>query len=107
MQIPHWQVIAKAKVADIHSRIPDEWRLSDLDLEKAKKQRTLTGPYIQQYLTDNEKGIIGNDSVQLVEKIKNCQYTAVDVARAYCKTAAVAQQIVSHAGCCGLRTLVP
>ncbi|KAI4212154.1 MAG: hypothetical protein LQ349_009375, partial [Xanthoria aureola] len=58
MQIPRWQVIARAKVADIHSRIPDEWRLSDLDLKKAKKQRSLTGSYIAQYLTDDEKGII-------------------------------------------------
>ena len=99
MQIPRWQVIARAKVADMHSRTPDEWRLSNLDLENAKKQRTLTGPYIERYLTDDEKGIIGNDSVQLVEKIKSRQYTAVDVVRAYCKTAAVAQQIVSYSWC--------
>ncbi len=85
MQIPRWQVIARAKVADMHSRTPDEWRLSNLDLENAKKQRTLTGPYIERYLTDDEKGIIGNDSVQLVEKIKSRQYTAVDVVRAYCR----------------------
>ncbi|KAI4099500.1 MAG: hypothetical protein LQ339_005927 [Xanthoria mediterranea] len=93
MQIPRWQLIARAKVADTHSKISEEWRLSDLDLEKTKKHRTLTGPYIEQYLTDDEKGIIGNDSGQLVKKIKSRQYTAVDVARAYCKTAAVAQQI--------------
>ncbi|KAI4259357.1 MAG: hypothetical protein L6R42_004594, partial [Xanthoria sp. 1 TBL-2021] len=93
MQIPRWQATARTKVADIHSSIPKEWLLSDMDLDKAKKQRTLSGPYIEQYLTDDDKGIIGNDSLRLVEKIKRREYTAVDVTRAYCKTAAVAQQI--------------
>ncbi|KAI4268032.1 MAG: hypothetical protein L6R38_007989, partial [Xanthoria sp. 2 TBL-2021] len=95
MLIPHssWQAAARAKVADLHSKIPKAWLLSDLDLENAKKQRTLSGPFIEQYLTDDDKGIIGNDSMQLVEKIKRREYTAVDVTRAYCKTAAVAQQI--------------
>lgn len=97
MHISHasWQATARAKVADIHSRIPQEWVLSDTDLEKAKKQRTLTGPYIEQYLDDREKEIIGQDSVRLVEKLKSQEYTAVTVTRAYCKTAAIAQQIVS------------
>lgn len=98
MLIPHssWQAAARAKVADLHSKIPKAWLLSDLDLENAKKQRTLSGPFIEQYLTDDDKGIIGNDSMQLVEKIKRREYTAVDVTR---KTAAVAQQIVGHALC--------
>ncbi|KAL8654303.1 MAG: hypothetical protein Q9210_001584 [Variospora velana] len=72
MRILHasWQAAARAKVADIHSRIPKAWVLSDIDLEKARKQRKLTGPFIEQYLDDNEKEIISEDSVRLVEKIK-------------------------------------
>ncbi|KAI4270827.1 MAG: hypothetical protein LQ337_006438 [Flavoplaca oasis] len=93
MQIQNWQATAKAKVADIHSSIPKEWRLSDEDLGKAGQQRTLSGPFIEQYLTDKEKEIIRHDSLQIVGKIKSRDYTAVDVTRAYCKTAAVAQQI--------------
>ncbi|KAL8987984.1 MAG: hypothetical protein Q9177_002875 [Variospora cf. flavescens] len=95
MRISHasWQATARAKVADIHSRIPQEWLLTDTDLEKARKQRTLTGPFIEQYLDDCEKKIIGQDSVRLVAKIKSQEYTAVTVTRAYCKTAAIAQQI--------------
>ncbi|KAL8993932.1 MAG: hypothetical protein Q9188_007204, partial [Gyalolechia gomerana] len=82
-----WQAAARAKVKDIHSRIPKEWVLSDIDLENAKKQRNLTGAFIEQYLDDDEKDIVGNDSVRLVEKIKCQEYTAVDVTRAYyCQT---------------------
>ncbi|KAL8885970.1 MAG: hypothetical protein Q9192_006559 [Flavoplaca navasiana] len=93
MQIQDWQATAKAKVAHIHSSIPKEWRLSDMDLAKAGQQRILTGPFIEQFLTDEEKDIIRHDSIQIVGKIKSRDYTAVDVTRAYCRTAAVAQQI--------------
>ncbi|KAL8978301.1 MAG: hypothetical protein Q9205_006081, partial [Flavoplaca limonia] len=105
MQIQDWQATAKAKVADIHSSIPKEWRLSDMDLDKAGQQRTLSGPFIEQYLTDEEKDIIRHDSIQIVGKIKSRDYTAVDVTRAYCKTAAVAQQIVSHDISCGASSI--
>lgn len=107
MQIQNWQATAKAKVADIHSSIPKEWRLSDEDLGKAGQQRTLSGPFIEQYLTDKEKEIIRHDSLQIVGKIKSRDYTAVDVTRAYCKTAAVAQQIVSHDTSCGTSGIMP
>ncbi|KAL8650704.1 MAG: hypothetical protein Q9226_005027 [Calogaya cf. arnoldii] len=93
MQIPHWRAVARAKVADTHSRIPKQWILSHLDLDKAQGQRTLSGPFIEQYLDEHERSIIHNDSTQLVDKIKVKEYTALDVTRAYCKTAAVAQQI--------------
>ncbi|KAL8864938.1 MAG: hypothetical protein Q9198_009553, partial [Flavoplaca austrocitrina] len=64
-----------------------------MDLDKAGQQRTLSGPFVEQYLTEEEKDIIRHDSIQIVGKIKTRDYTAVDVTRAYCKTAAVAQQI--------------
>ena len=91
-----WQAKARAKVADMESKIPKEWILEQADLEDAKQRRCLTGPFIEKFLHDSEVDIIRNDSVQLVEKIKSQHYTAVEVARAYCKTAAVAQQIVSQ-----------
>ena len=92
-----WQAKAKAKVANMESKIPKEWTLEKADLDEAKKQRNLTGPFIESFLDDSEVDIIRNNSVQLVEKIKSQHYTAVEVAQAYCHTAAVAQQIVSKA----------
>ena len=89
-----WQARAKAKVAEIHSRIPKEWRLDQVDLGKARNQRNLTGPFIESFLSDGEADIIRNDSLQLVEKIRSQRHTAVEVVQAYCKTAAIAHQIV-------------
>lgn len=90
-----WQARAKAKFAEIHSRIPEKWKLDPVDLEKARNQRDLTGPFIESFLNDHEVDIIRNGSLQLVEKIKSQRHTAVEVVQAYCKTAAIAQQIVS------------
>jgi hypothetical protein len=92
-QMP-WQAMAKAKVADTWSKIPREWILGREDLENAKKQRQLNGPFIESFLEEGELEIIRNDSVPLVEKIRSGQYTALQVARAYCKTTAIAHQIV-------------
>lgn len=89
-----WQARAKAKVAQIHSRIPKEWTLDQVDLENAKNQRDLTGSFIESFLDDREVDIIRNDSLQLVEKIRSQRHTAVEVVQAYCRTAAIAQQIV-------------
>lgn len=88
-----WQDAARGKVEDINSRIPEQWILSDNELERAKKQRNLTGAFIEQYLNEDEKRIISHGSVELVDKIKHREYTAIDVTQAYCKTAAIAHQI--------------
>jgi len=92
-QVP-WQAMAKAKVADTWSKIPREWILGHEDLENAKKQRQLSGPFIESFLEEGDLEIIRNDSVPLVEKIRSGKYTALQVARAYCKTTAIAHQIV-------------
>ncbi|KAL8713136.1 MAG: hypothetical protein Q9220_002657 [cf. Caloplaca sp. 1 TL-2023] len=91
-----WQAVAKAKVADLHSRIPKEWLLSDADLEKAKKQRDLTGSFTEQYLNNDENEIMQLSSLGVVDAVSRGRYTAVDVTRAYCKAAAVAQQIFKN-----------
>ncbi|KAK4695723.1 hypothetical protein P7C71_g2079, partial [Lecanoromycetidae sp. Uapishka_2] len=88
-----WQAKAEAKMADVRSKIPGEWTLEQADLELAKKQRKLTGGFFERFLSDADLDIIHNNSVQLVEKIKCQRYTSVEVTQAYCKAAAVAQQI--------------
>lgn len=92
-----WRVKAEAKVADMKSKIPDDWTLEQADLDMAKKQRKLNGLFFESFLDGNDLNIIRNDSVQLVDKIRDQHYTAVEVTQAYCKAAAIAQQIVSKA----------
>ncbi|KAI9668914.1 MAG: hypothetical protein M1829_005226 [Trizodia sp. TS-e1964] len=90
-----WQDKAAAKVAQTKSKICPEWTLTESDLEDAKNQRELSGPFIEKFLESKEQEIIHIDSVSLVAKIKAGQHTALEVALAYCKTAAIAHQIVS------------
>lgn len=90
-----WEAKAKAKVAETKSKIPDEWRLNQSSLDKAKQIKKLSGPFIESFLNDEELRIIRNDSTLLVEKVKTGEYTALQVAQAFCKTAAVAHQIVN------------
>lgn len=97
MQIRHlsWQAKARTKVADTESKIPKGWVLQRADLDKAREQRNLTGPFIEQFISGGEKDIVRNDSLCLIEKIRYQRYSAVEVAETYCKTAAISQQIVS------------
>ena len=91
-----WQAKAKAKMAEVRSRIPKDWILKQADLEMAKKQRKLVGEFFKKFLSDADLEIISKDSVQLVDKVKSQHYTAEQVTWTYCKASAVAQQMVSY-----------
>lgn len=89
-----WEVKAAAKQAGTRAKIPPSWRLSAGDLQRAKNQQDLTGPFIRQFLPENVNIITSKDSLELVESLRRGDLTAVEVATAFCKTAAVAHQIV-------------
>jgi amidase len=97
-----WEIRAAAKTASTRAKIAPEWHLSEADLDKAGKQRDLTGPFIQQYLDDKELEIIRQDSTSIVAKIKTGEWSAKQVTLAFCKTAAVAHQIASSLDHCGI-----
>ena len=89
-----WQSRATEKVDETMSKIPTEWRLSNSDLEQAKQRRKLTGAFIESFLDEEELEIVRTDSVPLVERLAYGRYNAKQVVRAFCKTAAMAHQIV-------------
>lgn len=90
-----WEIKAAEKRASTYAKIPLEWRLSAAELERASKQRDLTGSFIEGFLEPNEIAIINMDSIPIVEAIMSRKLSAVEVTRAFCKTAAIAHQIVS------------
>jgi amidase len=92
-----WKAKAASKAASTLAKIPREWRLAEADLERASKQRNLTGPFIEQYLNSEELEVIRQDATLIVNRVKKGEYSAKRVALAFCKTAAIAHQIVSHA----------
>jgi amidase len=92
-----WQEIAAAKKAEQLSRIPSEWRLSEQVLEDAENTVDLR-PIAAScgILSPRELKITGiNDALELAAEIATGTYTAVEVATAYCKRAAIAQQLLS------------
>ncbi len=95
MQAQPWETRAAEKRASTVDKIPPGWRLDLADLARAKEQRDLTGPFIQQFLTSAEIAIISKDTVEIATAISRGTLTAVAATTAFCKTAAIAHQIVS------------
>lgn len=96
MRAPSWQAKAAAKRAETLAKIPSQWRLSPADLEKAAAHRDLTGAFIRQFLDKDDVSVVSMDSVPLVNAISAGKLSALSVTTAFCKTAAVAHQIVSY-----------
>lgn len=96
-----WEEKAAAKRAELLACIPQEWRLTQDDLKYAQEQRDLT-TVIPKFLTEQEKAIVNLDSVPIVEAIQSKKLTALEVAKAFCKTAAIVHQVVRpmlHVSC--------
>ncbi|KAF3482023.1 general amidase [Arthroderma uncinatum] len=90
-----WEDMAAAKRAITLAKIAEEWRLTEEQIKDAKSQRQIAGDYFQGFLTDEEKKITGEESTAIVEKIKNKEYSALQVTQAYCKAAAIAHQMTA------------
>lgn len=89
-----WEKIAQAKRQTILDAIPLKWRLPEPALSPATEVRDVTGTYIQQFLTSREIEITETDAVGITEKTTSGQWTAVEVAEAFCHRAALAHQLV-------------
>jgi amidase len=88
-----WQERAAAKVADITSKIPERWRITLEDLERAGKERQLCGPFIESFLSQSENKIVKTNSPELCEQLASRSLSSLEVTEAFCKSAAIAQQI--------------
>lgn len=88
-----WKQKGKEKADSVLALIPKEWRLEKIP--SAEEQRDVTGPYIQQFLSKQEIAITETDAVGIVHKTTSGQWSAVDVAKAFCHRAALAHQLVN------------
>ena len=90
-----WQEKAKAKSESVLGLIPIEWRLP-VSIPSIEEQVDVTGPYIQQFLTDREIEITETDAVGIVQQTSTGHWSAEEVARAFAHRAALAHQLVSY-----------
>ena len=89
-----WQQLAQEKRDAIAAAIPKEWILSKVP--RPEEQRDVSGTYIGQFLSPQEKEITEVDAVCIVAKATTGEWKAVDVVRAFCHRAAIAHQLVRH-----------
>jgi amidase len=88
-----WQERAAAKVADIASQIPERWRITQEARDRAAKERQLNGSFIQSFLSQSENKIVNTDSPELCKQLASRSLSSLEVTEAFCKSAAIAQQI--------------
>lgn len=94
-QIPpqKWEWVAAVKREATLAKIPKQWILPNRVLQDAASRRNITGTFIEALLSDRERAITEITSPVLLGRIRDCQYTATEVALAYCKRAALAHQL--------------
>jgi amidase len=93
MALSSWQVAAKKKREAVLALIPKAWVLPSIP--SPEEQRDVSGSYIEQYLTEQEKGITNTDAPEIVAKVAHGVWTSVQVTEAFCHRAALAHQLVS------------
>ncbi len=87
-----WKAIAERKRAERQSRIPKEWLLSSPPLSSNPDVRSI--PRTSGILNSKELEITENyDATSLAEAIRSRKFTAEAVTIAFCKRAAIAQQV--------------
>jgi len=92
--LPNWAQISSNKRDSRDELIPSKWRIP----ESARTNSTnlLQVPITCGILTAEEIAITSNfDAVALVEALKNSTFSAEAVTTAFCKRAAIAQQLVN------------
>jgi amidase len=90
---PTYLDISQTKCEQRDRLIRDEWKLSK---KLPLGHNVLDVPKTCGILTEREISITEeNDAVDIVEKIRQQEYTAEEVTVAFCKRAAIAQQLVS------------
>ncbi|KAL6233723.1 hypothetical protein BDW75DRAFT_251869 [Aspergillus navahoensis] len=90
-----WQQKAQRKREELASKIPQEWRLSSDLVKKAEElDNILDIPRQSGILTEREIEITeSSDATALISRLKDGELSAYEVAVAFCKRAAIAQQL--------------
>jgi amidase len=94
MTVPDWQQKAETKRSQAAAKIPQEWKIPKSILGKGYS--TFDIPRQSGILSDHEVDITENhDATDLIRKLASKEYSSLDVTTAFCKRAAIAQQLTS------------
>lgn len=99
MAVEDYKVVAQRKISSNAAKIPKEWQLQKEYLENvdAKSNLNVLGvPKQCGILTDKELDITENyDATALLAKLAAKELSSYEVVLAFCKRAAIAQQLVT------------
>jgi len=90
-----WQEIAKRKQDERAAKIPAQWRIPQDLLPPPEQDFVQDFPRRSGLFTDKELLITEATASEVVFRIARAEWTALQVATAVCKRAAVAQQLVN------------
>jgi amidase len=90
-----WQTIASRKQAQRNSKIPSEWKIPENLMPSAETDFVQDFPTKSGFFTKKELVMTESTASEVVQKIANSQWTSVEVVKALCKRAAVAQQLIN------------
>src|SRR5579871_4412374 len=89
-----WEAIASRKRAEQQSRIPEEWLLPAPPPSSLSDLRSI--PHTSSIISQRELLITTNhDATSLLAAIRSKRYTSKEVTTAFCKRAAIAQQLTN------------
>ncbi|RSL39855.1 hypothetical protein CEP54_016245 [Fusarium duplospermum] len=97
MAVETWKVALAEKQAEVNTSLPKEWRLPQTTIDETKTNPTkgvMDIPRECGLLTEKELDITENyDAVDLIKQMAERTLTSYDVTLAFCKRAAIAQQL--------------
>lgn len=107
MAVQGWQELAAQKRAERDSKIPQKWRLPAETLDTISQKNAISVLHVPRksgILSPKELEITEKyDATGLLEKMASRELSASEVALAFCKRAAIAQQLVQF---CSLHSCI-
>jgi amidase len=94
-QSSSWKDLAEQKRNAVFNSIPQKWQIQKSKLPSNNEQRDVTG-YIQQFLSKREVEITETDVIGIAKETSAGNWTAAEVAEAFCHRASLAHQLVSY-----------
>lgn len=90
-----WETIAATKRQVLRDSIPAEWLIPAAILLSTDQLDVTTFPQESGFFTEQELAITSSPATTILSHLSSGSWTSEMVTKAFCKTAAVAQQLVT------------
>jgi amidase len=89
-----WEEIGEKARARLDASIPLEWRIPENKMPAADQKDVMDVPFLSGLFSEREILITTSSATHIVDVVAKGEWKAQEVARAFCKRAAVAHQLV-------------